>query len=729
VSTPSAFRRSDRAAGIRALAVCVACLTAALLPGCRGRARPDVLLITLDTTRADHLGTYGYPQPTTPALDALAAEGAVFTQAYTTNPITLPAHSSMLTGTYPMFHGVRDNGTYVLRDDVTTLAEVLSAQGYETAAFVASFVLDSRFGLGQGFGFYDDDVGAEWSRDELAARTPNAFGFAERKANLVTTAANRWIRGPRSRPYFAWLHYFDPHQPVTPPEPHHSRFTDGYDGEIAFADEQIGQVFAELKRRGTWDNTLIVVVGDHGEGLLEHSEVSHSLLIFDSTMRVPFLVKLPGGKPQPRRVDAVVSVVDVMPTVLSALGIAVPAEVQGRSLVSLARGGTPDGRRAVYMESLLPRLTCGWGELRGIRVGAEKLIWGPKPRLYRVAEDPGEVYDLAAREPETVARLEKELRGALRTWSRQASPGSVTAPDPETVQRLAALGYVAGSAEAARGIREELEDARGRTDPHDKQRLFNLWSSALDDIRTGLNLEAIRKIETVLSGDPENTAAMTTLAGLYLEQAKRPEKAVELYEKSLAIDPYQEEAHYSMARIERARSNLPAALEHCHAILRFEPRSVRGLSQLGSILQSMGRLAEAQTAFEQTLKVEPDHAPSLLALGALHGRAGRLAEAGTYLKRAQALEPNHPAVLYDVAIWYLQEGNVKEAQSHLERVLALKPTDPDALYVLGKLLHEQGDDARARPLLERARRLASTEDRRQRIDGMLHDPDLTGVTK
>lgn len=719
MSTPSAFRLSDRAAGIRALAVCLACLIGALLSGCRGKARPDVLLITLDTTRADHLGAYGYPQPTTPVLDALAAESAVFTHAYTTNPITLPAHSSMLTGTYPMFHGVRDNGTYVLRDDVTTLAEVLSAQGYETAAFVASFVLDSRFGLSQGFSFYDDDVGAEWSRDELAARTANAFGFAERKANLVTTAANRWIRRPRSRPYFAWLHYFDPHQPVTPPEPHRSRFSEGYDGEIAFADEQIGQVFAELKRRGTWDDTLIVVVGDHGEALLEHSEVSHSLLIFDSTMHVPFIVKLPGKKPQPRRVDAVASVVDVMPTVLSALGIAVPPDVQGQSLVPLARGGAPDLRRAVYMESLLPRLTCGWGELRGIRVGGEKLIWGPKPRLYRVAGDPGEVYDLAAKEPETVARLERELRGALRTWSRPTSPGSVSAPDREVVQRLAALGYVAGSAEAARGIREELEDVRGRTDPHDKQRLFNLWSSALEDIRTGLMLEAIRKIELVLSGDPKNTAALTTLAGLYLEQAKRAEKAVELYEQSLALDPYQEEAHYSMARIERARGDLPAALEHCRAILRFEPRSVRGLSQMGLVLQSMGRAAEAQSAFEQTLAVDPDHAPTLLALGALHGRAGRQAEAGKYLKHAQALEPNHPAVLYDVAIWYLQEGNVKEAQSHLQRVVTLKPSDPDALYVLGKLLHEQGDTARARALLERARTLASTDDRRRRIDEML----------
>jgi arylsulfatase A-like enzyme/Flp pilus assembly protein TadD len=715
VSIPSVCRRSERPPLVAA-----ALLAALLGVGCGGRPRPDVLLITLDTTRADHLSAYGYPLPTTPVLDGLAGEGFLFTRAYTTNPITLPAHSSMLTGTYPLFHGVRDNGTYVLRDDVTTLAEVLSSQGYDTGAFVASFVLDSRFGLTQGFGLYDDDVGTDWTREEVAARTPQTFGFPERKASLLTAAANRWLRRPRRRPYFAWLHYFDPHYPLNPPEPHRSRFAEDYDAEIAFADEQIGQVLQTLKQRGTYENTLIVVVGDHGEGLMDHSELSHSLLIFDSTMHVPLIVKLPGPKTPARRVEALSSVVDVMPTILSVLGIAVPRDVQGQSLLPALKGAPADERRAIYMESLLARLTSGWGELRGIRIGGEKLIWGPKPRLYRVADDPGEVYDLAAREPATVARLEKELQGALRTWSRPTAPASVAAPDADTVGRLAALGYVAGSTEAARGIRENLEDVKGRVDPHDKQRLFELWAAALDDVRMGLALDAIRKIEEVLAGDPTNTAALTTLAGLYLEQARQPVKAVELYEKSLALDPYQEEAHYAMSRIRRAQGDLAGALEHCRAILRFEPRSVRGLSEMGTVLQSMRRTSEAQRYLEQALEVDPDHPRTLLALGALHGRAGRQAEAWKYLKKVQDLEPNHPAVLYDVAIWHYQAGNVEEALSHLQRVVTLNPADPDAHYVLGKLLREQGEPARARVALERARTLASTADRRRMIDELLH---------
>jgi arylsulfatase A-like enzyme/Flp pilus assembly protein TadD len=700
----------------RALALALAAL--ALAGACRGRGRPDVVLITLDTTRADHLGSYGYPHPTTPNLDALAAEAAVFTRAFTTNPITLPAHSSLMTGTYPMFHGVRDNGTYVLRGDVTTLAEVLSSRGYETAAFVGAFVLDSQFGLDQGFALYDDDVGRDWSQDELAARTARAFGFAERRANLVTSAAARWVEGPRRGPFFAWLHYFDPHQAVNPPEPHRSRFVDGYDGEIAFADEQIGQFLATLKKRGTYDDTLIVVTADHGEGLMEHSEPSHSLLVFDSTMHVPLIVKLPGEK-SGRRVDGLASLVDVAPTILAALGVAIPRDVQGQSLLPWIRGTTPDPRRMVYMESLLPRLVCGWGELRVIRTAAEKLIWGPAPRLYRVAEDPGEVYDLAAREPATVERLKVQLEGALRTWTRPASEGSVSAPDAETVRKLAALGYVAGSAEASRGIQESLAGLEGRVDPHDKQRLFNLWTTALDDLRTNQAFEAIRKLETVVGQDPGNTSALTSLATVYLHHARRPARAQELYEKSLSIDPYQEEARYYLARIQLARGDAAAAAEHCRVILKVEPRSVPGYSCMGLALQALGRTDEARIHLEMGLEVDPDSVTLLMALGALEGRDGRHAQAGRHLLRAQELQPNHPVVLYDLAIWYLQGGDRKAALSRLRRVVAARPEDADALYVLGKILFEEGEEAQARASLELASRLARNPERRAAIDEML----------
>jgi arylsulfatase A-like enzyme/Flp pilus assembly protein TadD len=715
VSIPSACLRSDRA--VRGL-LAVALFAGGLGGGCRGRARPDVLLISIDTTRADRLGCYGYGLPTTPNIDALAAEGALFTRAFATNPITLPSHSSLMTGTYPMFHGVRDNGTYVLRSDVTTLAEVLSAQGYDTGGVVGSFVLDSQFGLDQGFALYDDDVGREWSEDELAARTAHAFGFAERKANLVTTAGVRFIERPRRGPYFAWLHYFDPHQPINPPEPYRSRFADGYDAEIAFADEQIGQVFAALKKRGTYDDTLIVVTADHGEGLMEHGEPSHSLLVFDTTLHVPLIVKLPGQKPG-RRVETLASLVDVMPTVLSALGLRVPAEVQGVSLLPWIRGAAPDARRTVYMESLLPRLVCGWGELRAIRSATEKLIWGPKPRLFRVSEDPGEVFDLAEKEPATVARLKAELEKALGAWTRPISQGSVSAPDAETVRRLAALGYVAGSVAASRGIRESLEGNEGRVDPYDKQSIFNLWTTALDDLRMGQVFQAIRKLEGIVAEDPKNTAALTSLATVYVRHARRPADAMKLYERSLAIDPYQEEALFYVARMRLAHGEADRALEDCQAILKFEPMSVAGLSCAGLALQTLGRTDEARLVLRQALEVDPASMSTLMTLGALEGRVGRHEEAGRYLMRARELQPNHPAVLYDLAVWYLQGGNRQEAAAQLRRVLLASPNDSDAQYVLGKILLEDGERDQARALLESAQKLTSRPERRAAISEML----------
>jgi arylsulfatase A-like enzyme/tetratricopeptide (TPR) repeat protein len=689
-----------------------------LAAGCRGRARPDVVIITMDTTRSDHLGCYGYKLPTTPNVDALAAHSSLFTRAFTTVPITLAAHSSLMTGTYPLFHGVRDNGTYVLRSDVTTLAKVLGSQGYNTAAFVGSFVLDSQFGLDQGFAVYDDDVGRDWSQDEIAARTDHAFGFAERKANLVTTAAVRWLPPPGKGPIFAWLHYYDPHQPLNPPEPHISRFADGYDGEIAFADEQIGQFLDALKKRGTYDNTMIVVAADHGEGLLDHSEPSHSLLVFDSTMHVPLIIKQPGQK-YGRRVDMLASLVDVMPTILSELGLTIPNDVQGISQLPWIRGAAPDTRRTIYMESLLPRLACGWGELRVIRTAAEKLIWGSKPRLYRTENDPGEVYDLAEKEPATVSRLKIELEGALRTWTRPTSQGSVSAPDAETVRKLAALGYVSGSTAASRGIQETLDSSSGRADPVDKQRLFNLWTSALDDLRGGMVFETIRKLETIVAEDPTNTSALTSLATVYLVHARRPEKALDLYEKSLALAPYQEEARYYMSRIRLTQGNPAAAVENCQAIVQFEPKSVVGLGCLGMALEAAGRIDGARHYLQMALDLDPNNMSVLMTFGALEGRAARHAEAGRYLSRAQQLQPNHPAVLYDLAVWYLQEGKTEEALARLRRVIAAKPDDGDAQYVLGKILFEQGDGDEARSHLEAALKLSERPDRQAAIREML----------
>lgn len=700
--------------------LCLAPLSLLLLIGC-GRNQGDqvnVLLITLDTTRADRFSSYGYPEPTTPNLDALASEGSLFESAFSTAPITLPSHTSIMTGTYPMFHGTRDNSTYVVREDVTTMAEVLAEKGYDTGAVVGAFVLDSQFNLDQGFAQYDDDLDEMWSKDELEDRAKDAFGFAERKANLVTAAALRWLRQPRSKPFFLWLHYFDPHQPVNPPEPHHSRFTEPYCGELAFADEQIGHVFNELKKQGVYDKTLIVVTADHGEGLLDHGEPTHSLLIFDSTIRVPLIVRMPGA-PEGQRFHRLTSTVDIMPTVMDLVGLETPTDVQGRSFAELVNGAPdpPPNDRPIYMETMVPALDCGWGSLRGIRTAEWKLIHGPIPRLYRVSEDPSEIYDLASQRPEEVERWTRELQGRIDLWAADEAAQAVNAPDAETLQKLASLGYI-GSGGTDR-VSENLADVEGKPDPYENRWLFEMISSATEDLRTGQELAGMRKLQMVLQNDPNNPMALLNLGKAYLTVTGQLPQAIECFKRCIDFDPNQEDAHYYMARIERSLGNLEAATHHAEAILAINPYSVPALYEMAGIKEAQQEPESARAHLEALLGIDPTSVAALLEMGVSYARQGMHEESGEYLRRARNIDPRNPQILYNIGVWYMVQGNPDEAIVNLKKVVSLNPDHRDASYVLGKLYYEKRDRDTARQYLLKAKSVAVTEDRRQQIDAML----------
>lgn len=700
--------------------LCLAPLSLLLLIGC-GRNQGDqvnVLLITLDTTRADRFSSYGYPEPTTPNLDALASEGSLFESAFSTAPITLPSHTSIMTGTYPMFHGTRDNSTYVVREDVTTMAEVLAEKGYDTGAVVGAFVLDSQFNLDQGFAQYDDDLDEMWSKDELEDRAKDAFGFAERKANLVTAAALQWLRQPRSKPFFLWLHYFDPHQPVNPPEPHHSRFTEPYCGELAFADEQIGHVFNELKKQGVYDKTLIVVTADHGEGLLDHGEPTHSLLIFDSTIRVPLIVRMPGA-PEGQRFHRLTSTVDIMPTVMDLVGLETPTDVQGRSFAELVNGAPdpPPNDRPIYMETMVPALDCGWGSLRGIRTAEWKLIHGPIPRLYRVSEDPSEIYDLASQRPEEVERWTRELQGRIDLWAADEAAQAVNAPDAETLQKLASLGYI-GSGGTDR-VSENLADVEGKPDPYENRWLFEMISSATEDLRTGQELAGMRKLQMVLQNDPNNPMALLNLGKAYLTVTGQLPQAIECFKRCIDFDPNQEDAHYYMARIERSLGNLEAATHHAEAILAINPYSVPALYEMAGIKEAQQDPESARAHLEALLGIDPTSVAALLEMGVSYARQGMHEESGEYLRRARNIDPRNPQILYNIGVWYMVQGNPDEAIVNLKKVVSLNPDHRDASYVLGKLYYEKRDRDTARQYLLKAKSVAVTEDRRQQIDAML----------
>jgi arylsulfatase A-like enzyme/Tfp pilus assembly protein PilF len=690
--------------------------------GCGDRDRPNVLLVTFDTTRADRLSCYGYFEPSSPNVDELAESGALFLNAFTTNPITLPSHTSIMTGTYPLYHGVRDNSTYTVREDATTLAEVLADVGYDTAAFVGAFVLDSRYNLDQGFSLYDDRIDESWSKDEMDLRARNAFGFPERKAGAVTKVVLDWLRRPRSEPFFAWVHYFDPHQPVNPPEPHLSFFSERYAAEIAYADEQLGQILVELKRQGEYDRTLIVVTADHGEGLMDHGEPTHSLLIFDTTMRIPLVVRAPGSAPG-QRLDPLISIVDVMPSILDLLGLEIPDVVQGESFASLIRGhdgGSSD--RKIYMESLVAALQCNWGALRGLRTSTEKLIHGPNPRLYAVGDDPGEVYNLAEREPERLERMTAELERGLVHWASQDAAEAISAPDEEVLRKLAALGYVAGGG-GARGIEDSLSEVEGKADPYENQSLFDRISVAREDLRTGNVAEGIRGLNRVLESDPGNAAALITLGKAYFLEVGRRDLAREYFERTLEADPYSEEAHRFLSRISRGEGDLEGARRHAEAILEFQPHSVSAFYELSAICEAEGDLVRSRENLERLLAIDPTHVYGLVALGASHVGQEELDEAEPHLKRALNLAPDSPHVLYNVGIWHWAEGDIDEARSGLARAVRLAPSHRDGLYALGRLLYEQNDATRAREYLVRAGELTPPGDLRREIDERLENID------
>ena len=703
--------------------LCMVMLSAPwLLCGCARDNRLNVLLVTLDTTRADHLGCYGYPEPSTPTIDDLASQGALFSQAFCTNPITLPSHASILTGTYPIFHGARDNSTFVVRDEVTTLAETLSAAGYETAAVIGSFVLDSRFNLDQGFAHYDDDLAEGWSKDEIDVRAANAFGFAERKANLVSSASIDWLRQPRSRPFFMWIHYFDPHEPINPPEPHHSRFTEPYTAEIAFADEQLGQVIAELKAQGEFENTLIVVTGDHGEGLLDHGEPTHSLLIYDSVMHVPLIFVMP-GEPPGRRLDQLASTVDIMPTVLELLGQPIPDDVQGKSLAAGVRGSNSHGPpREIYMESMVPSLQCRWGALRGLRTATEKLIHGPKPRYYHVDEDPGEIYDRAAQNPEAVKRLTAKLCAAIDRWKASAADASISSPDEEALRKLSSLGYISNESRP-RAISNSLDDVLGKDDPHEMRWLFDLIGLAMENVRGGHQLIGIRQFQQVLEADPDNLSALTHLGKAYYLEAKQPLLAKEQFERALEIQPDHETARYYMCRIMRTMGDIEGSRMHAEKILETQPTAVAALYELAGIYEMLDDPIRARKHLKVLLDTDPSSVGALLALALSHARRGEHEDAGPYLKQALDFEPESPQILYNVGIWHLAGGDTTEALASLQRAVDIEPRHGEAQYVLGKLLLGRGEPDLAREALLKAQPLVRSADRRRRIDNLLQQID------
>jgi arylsulfatase A-like enzyme/Flp pilus assembly protein TadD len=668
---------------------------------------PNVILFTLDTTRADHLGAYGYTDSKTPTIDALAKGGVLFRRAISSAPITLPAHSSIFTGLYPPAHGVRDNGTFSLRDDMTTLAEMLHDSGYATGAFVGAAVLERRYGLTQGFDVYDDDF-SQGRRKQL-------FMYSERPCEQVTMKALQWLEQHKHAPFFTWLHFFDPHAAYDPPEPWATDYADRlYDGEIAYADHCIGTVVDALRSWGVWKDTLIVVTADHGESLGEHGEKTHGLFIYDATVHIPLIFHAPTHLPTGLTVDAVVSAVDIMPTTLALLGKAAPQPLDGKSLLPLMRGRREPEGRVAYSEALLPKYHYGWAELKGLTTQDWKLIDAPQAELYALKQDPKELINVLDRERPRVRELTKTLTAIAE---RTGVTESRLELDPETAERLRGLGYI-WTPEA-----EQATAGGAPPDPKDMIHTHEQIQLGRELFRQDRFAEAAAAFQSVVTANPRSLSTYFDLASAYVEKGdmtaarqaldgalkldpQHPraytmlgaiegrsgnmDDAFKLLQRALEVNPRYLDAYVQLAALWGQKGELAKAEETVRQALHLVPTHTNALSRLGDILLTKGDAAGAEAALRAALKNDPYDAATHRTFGVLHDKAGRVEDALHEYNEALKTNNRLPDVHNAIGILFAKQGKLDQAEVQTKEALRLDPQYADALVSLGIIYDQKG---------------------------------------
>ena len=645
------------------------------VPAAAGRTpKLNVLLVTIDTLRADRVGACGSERRLTPNLDGLAARSAVFTRAFAHATVTLPSHANILLGTTPSFHGVHDNLNFVVRPELTTLAEHLGGHGYATGAFVGGFPLVSYFGLDQGFSVYDDAFG----RPEPGARGTGA-GSGERPAGEVWASAREWLKG-RTAPWFLWVHFYDPHDPYDPPEPFRTRFNSNlYDGEVAYADAVLGDALKDLKELGLEGTTLVVCVSDHGESLGEHGEATHGYLAYNATLWVPLVVHVPGIAP--RVVARNVSHIDIFPTVCDALGIDRPKALQGASLLPLMRGRRT-AERPVYFESLSAYYNMGWAPLRGLVDGTDKFIDSPRPELYDLDRDFGERNDLAGESD--VASRRKRLESVVRGQTSAEGAGAERASDRETRERLRSLGYVAGLPGPKR-TEFGPEDSVAALLPY-----HNRAAEALGLYQAGRVAEGIGALRDILAARKNVSEAYLNLAHIYREE-KRPADAVAVLREGLEAMPENYAVHFQhlsyLYEFGRYDEVLKAFAAGGFPQVEFDPVV---WNCVGLAHWKTGDVPQALASLEMSLAIEDDFAVTHQNMGTVHfavfqqtRRPESLDLALAGFRKAAELDPAYGLAFHSLGVAYAEAGDLDRAIESLERALSLDPQLDEAHFFLG----------------------------------------------
>jgi arylsulfatase A-like enzyme/Tfp pilus assembly protein PilF len=668
---------------------------------CRGC---NVLLITIDTLRADRVGAFGGPAGLTPSLDRLVSEGVQLTRAYTAAPLTLPAHASILTATSPPVHGLRTNGLFRLGPAIPTLATILKGAGYRTGAFVGSFVLDARFGLNRGFDEYDDRYGEKHAGDPAEG--------AERRGEDVVKPALAWINGtpsspaspqpqaptaqsatagsqpPAPSPWFAWVHLYDPHEPYRAPEPYASQH-EPYDAEVAYADAMVGRLLAGLPQ-GALDRTVIMVAADHGESLGEHGERSHGVFIYDVTMRVPWIIRTPGLRHAVS--DDLVRLIDLAPTMLDLVGVAGPPEFEGRSLVP-SIGGRAHDMPPAYLEAMDANLTRNWAPMTGLVSGTDKLIDVPIPELYDLAADRRETTNLFSREPERARTLSARLQGLVAGFHARGTAAEKTTLNAEARRRLQALGYVAATADRA---------GRRYTDADDPKTLIgaaNDLQRALATFNAGSPVEAIAQARAIVRAHPDFVTAYGVIASMQRDAGDLRGAIATL--EDVARRGADQSVMVVLAGYLQEAGALERSIAVLEAILAAHPDYADAYNSLGVAYSRLGRHGEARAAFERVLQLDPTSATAYENLGVDQLGAGNLTAAAADLARALEIDPRLARAHNALAAVYLRQRREADAIAEWRLALEIEPKLYDALYNVGTTLWDTGHRDDARPFLDR----------------------------
>jgi arylsulfatase A-like enzyme/Flp pilus assembly protein TadD len=627
------------------------------------------VLVTIDTLRADHIGCYGAEQATTATLDALAARGVRFETAISPAPLTLPAHATLLTALDPPEHGVRGNARYRLRNDVPTLAERMRASGFATAAFVSAFVLERRFGLARGFDRYDDRVGVQ----ALDA------GVASRPADATVDAALAWLENAPER-FFLWLHLYDPHAPYEPPEPWAARHLGRpYDGEIAFADAELGRLLAAIDARFPATGTVVIVTSDHGESLGEHGEVTHSFSIYDATQHVPLLMAGPGLPAGKVVSSGLARLADVAPTLLALAGAEGLASATGRSLLPLVRSETEPAPRFAWVETLATQLEFGWSPLLGVRTETHKYVRAPRPELYALASDPGETENLAAEQPELVAELDAlvEARGA----AAHAAPN--LAADAEVTERLRALGYVAADAVPSAGRRLGVV---GGPDPKDEMGKLAGVQEAVALMVGGRNAEALDRLASLGQVGIE----LELLRGNAALQAGDFARARASARRARSLDPQHAPSLVLLGRVEEALGRLAEAEVAFRGALALDPGTPEAWIGLGRVAELRGQTDEARDAYERSVGLSRIDPEGLWRLAALEIEGGSFDAARSALAQLPQRIARSPEAAARLSLAERSAGRSDLASLRLEGALRMLPKARDLLLAKADLFEDQG---------------------------------------